>query len=209
MAHDLFAAAYDRVLSPAERAGLADRRRELLSSARGAVWEIGGGTGLNLPHYPEKGVDSVTVLEPDAGMRRRLLQRMTASPLEVTVHETTVEETDIADGSFDTVVTSLVLCSVKDVDVALGRIRRLLRPDGRVLFLEHVRVPGLRGAVQRASRPLWTRVAAGCHPDRDIVGSFRAAGFSVTDCDHFKVRFTFPHIAPAAAGVARPRRVEN
>ena len=209
MAHDVFAAMYDRVLSPAERAGLAARRRQLLASARGAVLEIGGGTGLNLPHYPLEGIDSVTVLEPDAGMRRRLLQRMTASPLDVTVHETTVEETDLPDDSFDTVVTSLVLCSVTDLAAALRRVRGLLRPDGRVLFLEHVRVPGVRGAVQRASRPLWTRLAAGCHPDRDIVGAFRSAGFSVTDCDHFKVRLTFPHIAPAAAGVARPRKADH
>lgn len=208
MAHELFAAAYDRILRPVERAGLAERRRALLAQARGDVLEVGGGTGLNLPHYPDDGsVTSVTVLEPDAAMGRRLLDRMAASPLPVTVHETTLEEADLRLATFDTVVTSLVLCSVPDLRDALARISAALRPDGQLLFLEHVAVPGLRGLVQKASVPVWSRIAAGCHPDRDVVAALRAAGFSVTSCDRFRLRYTFPHIAPAAAGVARPRKV--
>lgn len=207
MAHELFAAVYDRVLAPVERSGLAERRQALLAGARGDVLEVGGGTGLNLVHYPDDGsVRSVTVLEPDAAMRTRLLRRLTSSPLDVTVHETTLEAADLAPSSFDTVVTSLVLCSVPDLPAALAQIAEVLRPDGQLLFLEHVRVPGLRGAVQRLSRPLWKRVAGGCHPDRDIVGALRLAGYSVTRCDRFTLRFTFPHITPAASGVARPRK---
>lgn len=208
MSHPLFAALYDRALAPAERAGLRDRRHALLAQARGAVLEVGGGTGLNLAHYPTGGeIESVTVLEPDAAMHGRLLGRVATAAVPVAVHEVSLEAAPADLGPFDTVVTSLVLCSVPDIDVALARIRELLRPDGQVLFLEHVGVPGWRGAVQKASSPVWRRVAGGCRPDRDSVAALRRAGFSVTSCDRFRLPRTFPHVAPAVAGVARPRKV--
>src|SRR5438105_1544554 len=132
--HRLLAAVYDRFMAPVERAGLTDRRRSLLARARGRVLEVGGGTGVNLPLYRD--VVSVTVLEPDAHMRRRLLDRVVQATVPVEVHEAGIDDAPFADGSFDTVVTSLVLCSVPDLDGALARIRRWLAPDGRLLFLE-------------------------------------------------------------------------
>ena len=186
--HTVFAAVYDRVLSPAERAGLTDRRRRLLAGATGRVLELGGGTGLNLAHDPA-GLE-VTVLEPDGAMRERLLVRVPESAATVEVHEAAVEDAPFPDESFDTVVSTLTLCTVDDLGRALAEVRRLLAPGGRLLFIEHVLATGLQGLAQRASAPVWTRVAAGCHPDRDILGAMRANGLAITDCDHFRMRLT-------------------
>ena len=204
MSHDhaVFAALYDRLVAPAERAGLGDRRQRLLAGARGRVLEIGGGTGLNLPHYPTA-IDGVTVLEPDGAMREQLLVRVPDAPAAVEVHDAGIERAPFVDGSFDTIVSTLTLCTVDDVDQALREIRRLLAPEGQLLFLEHVRVPGLQGLAQRATAPVWSRIAAGCHPDRDILGAMRTNGFAVTDCDRFRIRlFVNPLISWAAQGVA-------
>ena len=202
-AHPLFAAMYDRVMAPVERAGLADRRRELLGQARGTVLEVGGGTGLNLPHYPSA-AERVVVLEPDDAMRHRLLARVAEAPVPVEVHEAGIEQAPFDDDMFDTVVSTLTLCTVADPAAALRQMRRVLKPDGRLLFLEHVVAPGARGRVQKAARLVWSRLAAGCHPARDTVGTIRDAGFVVTSCDRFAQARANPIVRPHAAGVAIP-----
>ena len=179
--HPVHAFLYDPFMALVDRAGMADRRRRLVAEARGEVVEVGGGTGRNLMHYRD--VDRVVVLEPDGAMRARLLERMDAAAVPVEVHEAGIEDTTLPDGCADTVVASLVLCTVESPAAALARIRRLLKPDGRLLFLEHVAVPGLRGRVQSALSPLWSRTAgAGCHLDRPTLDSIRSAGFAITDC---------------------------
>ena len=201
--HPLYAAAYDRLIGPAERAGLAERRRRLLAWARGRVLEVGGGTGLNLRHYPSS-VDGVAVLEPDGAMRRRLAARAAAAPVPVEVHPDTLGAAPFEAASFDTVVCTLVLCTVADLGAALGDVRRLLAPGGWLLFLEHVRATGVRELAQQALTPLWQRLAAGCRLDRDIPAAIRAAGFAITDIE----RFALPRaslLAPAVQGRARPR----
>ncbi|HVF33346.1 MAG TPA: class I SAM-dependent methyltransferase [Acidimicrobiales bacterium] len=179
--HPIHAFLYDPVMGLLDRAGLGDRRRRLLAEARGEVVEVGGGTGRNLPYYRD--VARVVVLEPDGAMRARLLTRVDASAVPVEVHEVGIEESGLPDGFADTVVASLVLCTVASPEVALAEIRRLLRPDGRLLFLEHVRSPGLRGRLESAVSPVWARtVGAGCHLDRPTLDSLRSAGFAITDC---------------------------
>ena len=201
--HALFAAVYDRATAPAERAGLADRRARLLADATGRVLEIGGGTGANLAHYPA-GLQGLVVLEPDGAMRERLLEKVPTATAPVEVHEAAIEDASLPSGAFDTVVSTLTLCTVPDLDVALASIRRILAPGGRLLFIEHVRAPGLQGVLQRASSPLWTRLAAGCHPDRDILAAMRANGFAVTDLDRFRIRLMVnPLIGVAVQGTAR------
>jgi SAM-dependent methyltransferase len=153
----------------------------LVAEAHGRVLEVDGGTGRNIPLYRD--VESVTVLEPDAAMRRRVLDRIAAAAVAVEVHETGLEESGLASASFDTVVSSLALCAVPDQAVALAEMRRLLRPEGRLLFLEHVRAPGWQGHVQRATSPAWVRLGGGCHPDRETLDAIRAAGFAITDCE--------------------------
>ena len=200
--HAVFAATYERVMEPAERAGLRDRRIRLLSNARGKLLEVGGGTGVHLPLY--RGVDSVDILEPDAAMRRRLAAKLPAAAVPVTVHEAGIDEVPFGPGTFDTVVTTLTLCTVPDLDGALERIRTLLAADGRLLFLEHVPGQGGQRIVQRALRPVWPHVAGGCHLDRDIPAALRRTGFSVLDLERFNMPTFILPVRAAVQGIARP-----
>lgn len=180
--HPVHAALYDPLMRLAERGGLAERRRRLLAEATGRVLEVGAGTGLNLRHYRD--VDSVVVIEPDAAMRKRLLARAGSAAVGVEVRDTPIESTGLAGASFDTVVCTLVLCTVADQSVALREIRRLLAPGGRLLFLEHVRSPGWRGRMQAVATPVWAATAgAGCHLDRRTLDAVRAAGFVIDRCE--------------------------
>jgi SAM-dependent methyltransferase len=179
--HPLHAALYDPVMGLVDRAGMAERRRRLVADATGEVVEVGGGTGRNLAHY--RGVARVVVLEPDPAMRAKLLARVPAAAVAVEVHESGIEDSTLPDDFADTVVASLVLCTVDSQPEALAAIKRILKPTGRLLFLEHVRSPGLRGRVQSAVTPVWRRTAgAGCHLDRPTLDAIRAAGFAITDC---------------------------
>ena len=196
--HPVHAALYDPLMGLADRAGLAERRRRLISEATGRVLEVGAGTGLNLRHY--RNVESVTVTEPDAAMHKRLLARVADAAVPIEVHELPIESTGLPDASFDTVVCTLVLCTVIDQTVALREIRRLLAPDGRLLFLEHVRSPGLRGRVQAIASPVWSATAgAGCHLDRRTLDAIRDAGFVIDRCERAGM---------LAVGVALPSKRE-
>lgn len=192
---------YDLVRAPLEAAGLATRRRRLLAEATGRVLEIGGGTGANLAHY--RSVTSVTVVEPDGAMRRRLQARLADAAVPVEVHGCAIEDADLPASSFDTVVCTLVLCTVADLPSALTSAHRLLVPGGRLLYLEHVASPGVRGAAQRLVTPVWKRVVRGCHLDRDPLPAMRAAGFAVTDCERFALPLGAGLIASAVQGQAR------
>ena len=134
----LFALTYDRQLANVEKAGLADVRRGLLGGATGRVVEVGGGTGANLPYYGQ-GVESLTVTEPDEDMLRRLRRRVGEESPETDIVRAPAEELPFEDGSFDTAVTTLVLCGVEDQGRSLRELRRVLRPGGRLIFIEHVR----------------------------------------------------------------------
>ena len=170
----LFATLYDRALRQSEAAGLRQWRRELLAQARGDVLEIGAGTGLNLEHYPQD--VRLCLSEPDAHMRRRLLAR--AGDIEVL--DAPAERLPLPAASLDTVVCTLVLCSVRDPAQCLGEIARVLRPGGRLLLIEHGLHPEPGGQRwQRWLEPVWKRIAAGCHLTRDARALLRAAGFAI------------------------------
>src|SRR3954452_25441840 len=128
----VFAAGYDRFMAGAEKAGLHDMRRELLATARGRTLEIGAGTGANVELYPAA-VTELVLAEPAEPMARRL----EAKHPQATVVHAPAEELPFEDDSFDTVVSTLVLCTVVDPDRAIGEIARVLKPDGQLLLLEH------------------------------------------------------------------------
>ena len=133
-----FAATYDRQMRRVEKAGLTDLRTELVSQAAGTVLEIGGGTGANLAHY-RPAVTSLTITEPDVSMLKRLERQVSAQAPATMVLRAPAEDLPFEDDTFDVVVSTLVLCGVDDQPRALREIRRVLRPGGRFLFLEHVR----------------------------------------------------------------------
>jgi ubiquinone/menaquinone biosynthesis C-methylase UbiE len=198
--HRVFAALYDRLGRRAERGPMGRYRRELLADASGSVLEVGAGTGANLADYPE--VERLTLTEPDGAMRRRLAPRAAEAPFPVELEGAPAEALPAADRSVDTVVSTLVLCSVDDPDRALAEMRRVLRPGGRFLFLEHVRGEGGTGRLQDRLVPLWRRMFGGCHPNRRTVDAIRRAGFGVVQLRELQDIPSAPWLKPVVAGVA-------
>ena len=201
--HPIFAALYDPMNGSMERKWMGERRRRLLAGARGAVLEIGGGTGANLPHYRD--VDRVIVTEPDPFMRKRLGQKLEKARVPVEVSEAGAEELPFPDGSFDTVVSTLVLCTVPDQESALDEVRRVLCPGGRLLFIEHVRAAGSTARWQDRLEPLWGRFLGGCHPNRDTVAAIENAGFEIETFESFHPPVFLSSLTPHVQGSATIR----
>jgi SAM-dependent methyltransferase len=199
----LTAALYDRMMRGVEEAGLQRWRAELLRGLEGEVLEVGAGTGVNLPHYPPA-VRRVVHVEPDPHMRRRLARRLGAMPYPVEMVPAPLEALDHAPGSFDAIVATLVFCSVPDQPQALHRAWELLRPGGRLVFLEHVASDDPAAAAwQRRLDPLWCRVMGGCHLTRDTEAAIRAAGFDMERVTRAPMRRAPKLVRATIRGVAR------
>jgi ubiquinone/menaquinone biosynthesis C-methylase UbiE len=165
---------YDALCAGMERLGLGRWRRWLAAGARGRTLDLGSGTGRNLPLTPA-GV-TVVGIDPAAACLSRARRRAPAASLVAA----RAEALPFRDATFDTVLSGLVLCSVGDPARALGEVRRVLRGDGELRALEHVRSRHRwKARVQDAIQPLWTRVSGGCHPNRDTERAVEAAGFRV------------------------------
>ncbi|OJU85208.1 MAG: hypothetical protein BGO11_10395 [Solirubrobacterales bacterium 70-9] len=170
----LGAALYNPFLWAGEKRGVAELRRELLAGARGAVLEIGAGTGLNLPHYPE-GLDRLVLVEPASRMGGHIDLDRAPAGVPARLERAPAEYLPFGDASFDTIVSTLVLCTVADPERAVSEVARVLKPGGRLLFLEHVRAEGgWRRAMQRRSVRAWAGFAAGCRCDRETVATIEA-----------------------------------
>lgn len=169
LAQRLAAAMYDPVLSIGERTGMREWRRERIAGASGTVVEIGAGTGLNFQHYGQ-GVDQLLPTEPDEAMARRADDRLRVARGSASVVRAPGEALPMADGSVDTVVGTLVLCTVPEPDAVLREIKRVLKPGGRFLFVEHVRSESdrLAGWQDRLMRP-WRAFASGCRCNQDTL----------------------------------------
>jgi ubiquinone/menaquinone biosynthesis C-methylase UbiE len=195
------AAIYDRFMRESEQACLVGWREELLAGVNGEVLEIGAGTGANLPHYPE-GVTRLVLAEPDGYMRERLRKRVGERKVEICEGEG--ERLPFADGSFDAVVCTLVLCSVPDVGVVLGEAMRVLRPGGAFVYLEHVAAKdGSRLGWQRRIEPVWKRLAGNCHLTRRTGEALSRAGFVVERETAESMRKAMPFLRPTIRGIAR------
>lgn len=201
--HRLFAALYDRMNGIMERGWMGERRARLLSGARGTVLEIGGGTGANIPHYRD--AEHVTVTEPDPFMREKLRRKIATAHVPLEVSDAGAEKLPFPDDSFDAVVSTLVLCTVRDQELALAEIRRVLRPGSRLLFIEHVRGEGQAARWQDRIEPLWKRLLAGCHPNRDTVSAIEAAGFEIELLETFEPPVFLSNITPHVQGAAAIR----
>lgn len=203
----IFAATYDRFMAGTEEAGLAAKRAALLAGAHGATLEIGAGTGVNLDHYPPA-VERLVLLEPSPFMAARLRDRVSseAGARAVEVVEGGGETLPFGDDSFDTVVATLVLCTIPDPAAALREIARVLKPGGELLFLEHVRSQeaGVARWQDRLEKP-WGWLGAGCHPNRDTLAALRASPLDVARVDEDKLPKAPPIVRPLITGAARAK----
>ena len=199
-----FAVLYDPFLWVGERAGLRAQRGELLSRARGCTVEIGSGTGLNLPYYPDD-LDELVLVEPDAAMRSRLEKRLGRSGRRARLVDAGAERLPFADGSVDTVVSTFVLCTVDAPDLALREIARVLRPDGQLLFIEHVRSesPALAYWQDCLARP-WRRFAQGCRCNRATAELIVTCGLELEQVHEASWPAMPPIVRPLIAGQAWP-----
>ena len=197
-----FSALYDPLLWTGERAGMAKRRKELLGQASGRVLELGAGTGLNLPHYPD-GIE-LTLTEPAAPMLPKLERRLSKADRDGQVVVASAEELPFDDDSFDTVVSTLVLCTVDDPSRVLQEVDRVLRPGGELLFLEHVRSdsPRLARWQDRLERP-WHAFAAGCHANRSTVQLLRESPLEVEVVENERYSWMPALVHPLAIGTAK------
>ncbi|MGH3503000.1 MAG: methyltransferase domain-containing protein, partial [Nocardioidaceae bacterium] len=198
--HPVFAACYDLMMAPLERQVLATYRRELLGDLAGDVLDVGAGTGVNLPYL--RSASRVSVTEPDAAMRVRLTRRKAAAPVAVEVFDAAAESLPFPDSRFDAVVFTCVLCTVADPARALAEARRVLRPGGTLVVLEHVRGTGRLAGWQDRVTPLWRRIAAGCHPNRDTRAAIEREGFRWVEVTQFQPMPAWLPVSPMLAGTA-------
>jgi ubiquinone/menaquinone biosynthesis C-methylase UbiE len=200
-----FASVYDPFLWIGERAGVRALRTELLGQARGFTVEIGSGTGLNLPHYPDE-LDELVLVEPDPAMRSRLDKRLSESGRRARLVDAPAERLPFADRSVHTVVSTFVLCTVDAPELALQEVVRVLRPDGQLLFLEHVRSdsPRLAAWQDRLAEP-WRRVARGCRCNRATAELIVTGGLALDDVREGSWRAMPPVVGPLIAGRAQTR----
>jgi ubiquinone/menaquinone biosynthesis C-methylase UbiE len=177
--HPIFARCYERLSTMLNDAGEVDNRIELVGPAEGRVLEVGCGNGLNFEHY--RRAASVVALEPQPAMLDLARPRAAEAPVEVTLVRGIAEALPFPDASFDSVVASLVLCSVQAPGAAAREIARVLRPGGELRYLEHVRSSSAAGAaIQDLIAPVWSFFAGNCHPNRDTVATLGGAGFEAT-----------------------------
>jgi SAM-dependent methyltransferase len=197
----LGAGGYDWLFDRVDPLGGAERRRRLVEQATGEVLEIGAGTGRNLPRY--RTATRVVALEPGPGMRARANHAAQAARVPVELIDGTAEHPPFPDAAFDTVVASLVLCTVPHPARALAEAHRVLRRGGTLRFYEHVRAedPRLARWQDRLERP-WGWLAGGCHPNRDVVAAITAAGFRMQELDRFDFQIMPPLVRPHVLGVA-------
>jgi ubiquinone/menaquinone biosynthesis C-methylase UbiE len=203
----IWAPVYDRMSRSSEEAGLGELRRNLLADATGRVLEIGAGTGVNLPRYGGN-LDSLVLTEPEPRMLSRLQRAAREHEPAAQVLRAPAEALPFEDDSFDTAVSTLVLCGVDDQPRALREVRRVLRPGGRLLFLEHVRAedPGLARFQDRIN---WlNHLVAGCDCNRRTLAAIEAEQFAVSRLERTMTpkapKFVRPLIVGAATSAREP-----
>src|ERR1700742_1455868 len=198
-----FARFYDRALKATEENGLGAMRASLLAEARGRVVEIGAGTGVNVDLYGPA-IEDLTLIEPDPHMAARLRDRLAgAGHAPRRLVEAPAEALPFADDTFDTAVATLVLCTVPDPAAAVAELARVLKPGGRLLFIEHVRSddPDRARWQDRLEKP-WRFLADGCYCNRDTEAMLGASLFRVESLEHGKMPKAMPIVRPLIRGTA-------
>lgn len=198
----IFAAMYDRFMAASEKAGMRDKRRSLLEAASGTVMEIGAGTGVNIPLYGDR-VEKLVLTEAEEPMLKRLKDRATGTSLPVEAVLAEAEALPLPDASVDTVVSTLVLCTVEDMERSLSEIARVLKPGGKFLFLEHVRSEDERVArwQDRLHGP-WKVFGNGCHCNRPTLREIERSELKLQSVEHGEVPKAPPIVRPLISGAA-------
>jgi len=198
----VFAWGYDRFQHKSEEKGMRRQRAEVLAHARGRCLEVGAGTGLNLRGWPE--VDELVLSEPDPHMAAQLRRKLASVGRSADVVEAPAERLPFPDASFDTVALTYVLCTVRDPADALREIARVLKPDGQLLFIEHVRAPdpGLARWQDRL-HGAWYLFANGCHCNRDTLAAIESSPLDVERYERGEVPAAVPLVRPLLSGSAR------
>jgi ubiquinone/menaquinone biosynthesis C-methylase UbiE len=197
-----FAALYDFGLRATEEGGLRDMRREMLAQARGRTIDIGAGTGANIGLFPEA-ITELVYAEPDPHMAKRLREKLAESGERGEIVEAPAQSLPFEDSSFDTAVFTLVLCTVPDPAASLEEAARVLKPGGRLLFVEHVRAedPSLARWQDRLEKP-WRFLADGCHCNRDTVAAIEASPLTLEHVERGELPKALPLVRPLAHGSA-------
>jgi ubiquinone/menaquinone biosynthesis C-methylase UbiE len=191
---------YDLASRSAERGEMGERRESLLADLEGDVIEIGAGTGANLPHY--RRAARVVAVEPDASMAKRLPPRVAEAQVPVEVTRGSAEELPFPADSFDAAVMTFVLCSVDEPAAALAEVRRVLRPGGRLVVLEHVRGEGRLARWQDRLTGVSERLFGNCHLNRQTRDAIAAAGFDVSDVEDTRIPGGHPLVRAGIQGRA-------
>ena len=203
--HRLFAAIYDPATALAERTVLRPHREYLVRALGESVLDLGAGTGGIFPYLPADGERRLNAIEPDPHMRRQALAKAAELGLDVDISEASAESLPYADGQFDTVLASMVFCTIPDVDAALAEVSRVLKPGGELRFFEHVHADGWRGQVQNLSAPIWRRLAGGCRLNRQTVSHLTTLqSFDVLEVERLDLGVT--PVWPFVRGQLRKRR---
>jgi len=197
----VFAAVYDRGLKATEEGGLREMRRETLSQASGRTIDLGAGTGVNRDLFPES-VTELVMAEPSPHMLAKLRAKVAESD-GVSIVQASAQDLPFEDDSFDTAVFTLVLCTVPDPAAALAEAARVLKPGGKLLFVEHVRAenPGLARWQDRLHTP-WRLFGDGCHCNRDTVAEIEASPFSIDRVESGVMPKAPPIVRPLVSGSA-------
>ncbi|WP_225336622.1 class I SAM-dependent methyltransferase [Halomicrobium urmianum] len=204
--HPLFAAVYDPAMAAVEGTLLRPHRNYLVDDLRGAVLDVGAGTGAMFPYFDAvaDGTVSFHAVEPDPYMRRRARETADELGVDIDLGSAGAESLPYDDDSFDVVIASMVFCTIPDVERALSEVARVLRPGGEFRFFEHVLDDGWRARVQSLIAPLWKRVAGGCHLTRQTASLFAAdRSFDVVEVDRMNLGVT--PIRPFVRGRLRKR----
>jgi ubiquinone/menaquinone biosynthesis C-methylase UbiE len=187
------------------RAALDAERAAALADARGDVLEIGFGSGLNLAHYPPA-VRRLSVVDPSDALAPRVAARIAAAPFPVERRLTAAERLPFADATFDCVTSTWTLCTIPDVRAALAEVRRVLKPSGTLLFLEHGRSDDARVARwQDRVNPIQRVIGCGCNLNRRIADLVADGGFTITRLERYVLAGEPRLYAEMYRGAARAR----
>lgn len=197
---------YDRCMKSTEEACLIDWRADLLKPVSGKVLEIGAGTGASLALYPQTEGLHLFLSEPDKNMRKQLAAKVKLQQRKnVSILPCSSDSISAGDNEFDYVFASLVCCSINDVEAALKEIKRVLKPSGCFIFLEHVAANkgSNRRKWQNRINPIWKKLAGNCHLNRETEALIKGAGFTIENIQYESMRKAMPLVRPTIRGMAR------